>query len=362
MNLHIVPDSKYINTFCANLAELDILQNNKIIVRSNKKLSYTSQDLPWAPLYSSRFKELAGDTMDYDKVFIHLFSPLMYRWVAGHSFKELNWMVWGADLYNLPFIRENFYETITAKNLSESSSINEWLYLLKVWVTNMPFKNKAYAKVDHVLTWMNAEYTFVRTKIPGLRADQRFFFYENPLPYQKLDTMGFPEHSSARTIPSIIVGNSGYPTNNHLDVVEHLMQNRIEANLYFPVSYGDLKYVKFLKKKLANYPLGKVEFIDRYMSFNEYLEFLKSADALVMNNIRPQGYGNVLIMLYLGKPVFLNKNNISLSDLEQNGILTNDWNDMKSILLLDKRNNNKESIINLLSHDRLLTVYRELFS
>ncbi len=362
MNLHIVPDSKYINTFCANLAELDILQNNKIIVRSNKKLRYISQDLPWAPLYSSRFKELAGDTMDYDKVFIHLFSPLMYRWVTGHSFKELNWMVWGADLYNLPFIRENFYETITAKNLSESSSINEWLYLLKVWVTNMPFRNKAYAKVDHVLTWMNAEYTFARTKIPGLRADQRFFFYENPLPYQKLDTMGLPEHSSERTIPSIIVGNSGYPTNNHLDVVEHLIISRIEATLYFPVSYGDLKYVKFLKKKLANYPLGKVEFIDRYMSFDEYLEFLKSADALVMNNIRPQGYGNVLMMLYLGKPVFLNKKNISLSDLEQNGILTNDWNDMKSILRLDKSNNNKESIINLLSHDRLLDVYRELFS
>jgi hypothetical protein len=362
MNLHIVPDSKYINTFCANLKELDILQNNKIIIRSNKKPSYISPDLPWAPLYSSRFKELADDTKDYDKVFIHLFSPLMYRWVAGHSFKELNWMVWGADLYNLPFIRENFYETITAKNLSESSSINEWLYLLKVWVTNMPYKTKAYSNVDHVLTWMNSEYTFARTKIPGLRADQRFFFYENPLPYQKLDAVELSGHQPEHDNPSIIVGNSGYPTNNHLDAVEYLTKNRIEANLYFPVSYGDLKYVKFLKKKLASYPLGKVEFIDRYMSFDEYLEFLKSADALFMNNIRPQGYGNVLMMLYLGKPVFLNKKNISLSDLEQNGILTNDWSDMNSILRLDKDIDNKESIINLLSHNRLLEVYRELFS
>ena len=69
-------------------------------------------------------------------------------------------MVWGADLYNLPFIRQNFYEAITRKNLIKKQLVNEWLYLLKVWVTNMPYKNKAYSKVDHVLTWMESEYTF----------------------------------------------------------------------------------------------------------------------------------------------------------------------------------------------------------
>ncbi len=363
MNLHIVPDSKYINTFYANLVELGILENNKIIVRSNRKLKYITKDIPWAPLYSSRFTELAGNTMNYEKVFIHLFSPLMYRWVAGHSFKELNWMVWGADLYNLPFIKENFHETITEKNLSRSSSVGEWLYLLKVWVTNMPYMRSAYAKVDHLLTWMNAEYTFARIKIPGLRAKQQFFFYENPLPYQKLDTLGLPDSATeTRAIPSIVVGNSGYPTNNHLDVVEHLMKNRIEANLFFPVSYGDVKYVKFLKKKLARYPLGSVEFIDQYMSFDEYLTFLKNTDALVMNNIRPQGYGNVLMMLYLGKAVFLNKKNISLPDLEENGIRTNDWREMTSLLRIDKSDGNKSAIINLLSHNRLLEVYRDLFA
>ena len=62
MNLHIVPDSKYINTFCANLNELGILQNNKVIVRSKKKPRYITHDLPWAPLYSSQLKNQVGDT------------------------------------------------------------------------------------------------------------------------------------------------------------------------------------------------------------------------------------------------------------------------------------------------------------
>jgi len=363
MNLHIVPDSKFINTFCANLKELGVLQNNKIIVRSTKKLQYIENDLPYAPLYSSAFKRLMGDTRQYDAVYIHLFSPLMYRWVAMHSFKELNWIVWGADLYNLPFIHVNFYEEITSKKYStKNRSVMEWLYLMKVWITNMPYKEKAYSKVDNILTWMKTEYAFAKSNIPSLHAGHRFFFYENQQPYQKLDAMTLSNRAVDRTLPSIIVGNSGYPTNNHLDVLEYMILKNIKANIYIPISYGDRRYIDFLKQTLAGYVNGKIEFMDKYMSFDEYLDFLGEADALVMNNIRPQGYGNVLMMLYFGKPVFLNDKNISLDDLRLNGIVTNDWSEMNSVLNLKKSNQNKEAIIKLLSHDRLLGVYREFFS
>lgn len=361
MNLHIVPDSKYINTFCANLSELDLLKNNKVIVRSNKKLKFITLDLPWAPLYSSQFKALAGDTSAYDAVFIHLFSPLMYRWVARHSFKSLNWMVWGVDLYNLPFVRQDFYGPLTRKMSSKRGSALEWLYLLKVWATNMPYKNKAYSKVTNVLTWMETEFSFAKTKLPPLHAGKKFFFYENPLPYQQLDTVGMSVTPGKGT-PTIIVGNSGYPANNHLDAVDYLIRNKVKANLSLPVSYGDSHYIRLLKKKLDGYPLGTVEFIDRYLNFDEYLHYLKNADALIMNNIRPQGYGNVLMMLYLGKPVFLNQYNLSLPDLKKNGIVTNDWSELKSIASISGTEGNKKAIINLLSHDRLLEVYRELFS
>lgn len=363
MNLHIVPDSKFINTFCANLQELGVLQNNKVIVRSNKKLQYIEQDLSHAPLYSSKFRSLVGDTMQYDAVYIHLFSPLMYRWVTMHAFKELNWIVWGADLYNLPFIHVNFYEEITRKKYStKNKSIAEWLYLLKVWFTNMPYKKKAYSKVDNILTWMKSEYAFARTNIPSLRAEHKFFFYENQLPYQQLDATALPSREIERTLPSIIVGNSGYPTNNHLDVVEYMILHNVKANLYIPVSYGDRHYINFLKQNLADYTNGTIEFIDKYMSFDEYLNFLRDSDALVMNNIRPQGYGNVLMMLYLEKPVFLNERNISFPDLKVNGIVTCDWKEMNSILYRKKTNENKEAILTLLSHNRLLRVYQELFS
>lgn len=225
----------------------------------------------------------------------------------------------------------------------------------------MPFKRKAYSKVNYVLTWMKSEYRFASEHIPGLQAEHKFFFYENQIPYQKLDERSVLIKPQ-REVPSIIVGNSGYPTNNHLEAIRYMIHNNVKADLVIPVSYGDSHYIKFLKKNLSGYTNGRIEFLDRYMDFDEYVDLLSNADALVMNNIRPQGYGNVFMMLYMRKAVFLNEKNISLPDLEENGISTADWSEMNSILDFKKTDQNKEAISIFLSHQRLLNVYRKLFS
>ena len=159
-----------------------------------------------------------------------------------------------------------------------------------------------------------------------------------------------------------MVGNSGYPTNNHLDAIAYMEEHSIKADLLIPVSYGDKKYISLLKRRLASYKNGTVTFVDKFMDFDEYLNLLSGADAFVMNSIRPQGYGNVLMMLYMGKPVFMNERNISAPDLKKNGIVTSDWSEMNSILSHKPMAQNKEAIANLLSHSRLINVYRELFS
>ena len=362
MNLHIVPDSKFINTFSANLRELGILSSNRLIVASRKKLKYVDGDMLHAPLYSLKFRSICGDITQYKAVYIHLFSPLMYRWVAKNSFRQLNWMIWGADLYNLPGIKTDFYGAITKRQYSsQGKPLSEWLYLLKVWATNSRFEEEAYAKIDNVLTWMTTEFAFAKANIPSLHADHKFFFYENQIPYQKLDERSAEAKIEHRNVPLIIVGNSGYPTNNHLEVIAYLEQHNIKADLCIPVSYGDKKYITFLKRKLAAYTNGTVTFVDKYMDFDDYLNLLSGADAFVMNSIRPQGYGNILMMLYMGKPVFVNDRNISVPDLKMNGIVTNDWSEMDSILSLKPRLQNKEAIANLLSHQRLISLYRELF-
>jgi dTDP-N-acetylfucosamine:lipid II N-acetylfucosaminyltransferase len=364
MNLHIVPDNVFINKFYENLQELDILRNNRIVVRSNQSaLKFVSHDLPFARLYSSAFNALTEKTQDYDKVFIHQFTPLLYRWVATHNFKELNWMVWGADLYSLSSVKTVLYEDLTFNRyVKEYFSIRDFFYRAKVWAFHDWYRNEAYMKVSNLLTWMTAEYDFAKHHLPSLGARHQFFFYENQLPYHALDKVmaespGFTNHDR----PTYILGNSAAPELNHLDAVAWMAREGVRANLMIPVSYGSHRYIRFLKNNLSFYKGGEIQFVERRMDIEAYLRFLYQADGLIMNNIRPQGYGNILMMMYFGKKVFLNEKNLSIPELNKRNLI---WYPLREMKEYSERNvqQNRSAVLALLSHDTLLNVYRDLFS
>jgi dTDP-N-acetylfucosamine:lipid II N-acetylfucosaminyltransferase len=361
MNLHIASDNTFINAFYDNLREASLLNSNRIVIRSNdKELKAVKRDIQFAPLYSKKFNSIVGDTFSYDKVYVHYFTPLLYRWVALNKFKELNWVTWGGDIYNLPSLDRLCYEPLTfTQYVKKNKSVRQILYELKILMLHSAFRKRAYSKVANIMTWMEQEYQFALRHLP-LQAKHKFFFYENQFPYSELDSI-HKKSETTRGKCSLIIGNSGSPSNNHLDTISFLEKHQVDADLIVPVSYGDKKYISFLKKNL-NYKYGNLEFVDRYMQFHEYIRFLAGADGLVMNTIRPQGYGNILMMFYLGKPVFFNSRNISLPDLTSNEIR---WRTLEDII--DFRGDrmieeNKEAIVKMLSHDRLLKDYKQLFA
>ena len=362
MNLHIVPDNVFINKFYDNLQELGIADNNRLVVRTgNRSLRYLKHALPFAPLYSRAFDVLTGPTEAYEKVYIHQFTPLLYRWVATHSFKQLNWMIWGSDLYNLPSVKTELYEPLTLRHyVNGKISLYDFLYRTKVALLHEGFRTKAYGKVSHVLTWMTSEFSFALEHLPGLKASHQFFFYENELPYQALDDV-MRQPAPSHDKPVYILGNSSTAELNHMDAAAQMNDTGVRADLFVPISYGDARYSRFLKKSLSFYRGGRVTFVDRYMNFEEYLQFLYAADGLIMNNIRPQGYGNIFMMMYLGKKVFLNDKNLSIAELDHARLAWQGIYKMSRASDLDWKGN-KPAVTRLLSHSSLLKIYGELFS
>jgi hypothetical protein len=362
MNLHIVPDNVFINRFYENLRESGTVENNRLVVRTNNTtLRYIKHDIGFAKLYSRRFNELTGDTREYKRVYIHQFTPLLYRWVVTHDINELNWMVWGADLYNLPSVKAELYGDATLKHyVNRNFSFQDFLYRAKVALLHDGYREKAYAKVSHLLTWMTSEFNFARQHLPSLQAEQQFFFYENDVPYQALDDIrATAVIEQAYRKPIYILGNSSTPELNHLEAVAELEASGVSADLVVPLSYGDKKYAAFLKRNLS-YKGGNLRFMDQYMAFQDYLQLLNSADGLIMNNLRPQGYGNIFMMMYLGKKIFLNPKNLSIPELDKAGLVWQPINAMKNEEYGDWREN-KSAVTNLLSHSTLCQVYRELF-
>lgn len=363
MNLHIGVDNLFIDKLCDNLAELGVLSKNKVIIRATEKPKHIRHDVMYAPMYSREFESLIGDTKQYERVVIHQFSPLMYRWVANHSFNTLDWAVWGVDLYDLPFVNFELYEPHTKNGfIKRNRSLNDTLYSVKYLFTNSMYRKRAFAKVDNLLTWMPSEFEFAQRKIPELKARQTFFFYENTVAYEDLHRHLSSSAKSDSQRTRLIVGNSATPTNNHLDVLHYLQDNGIEADVIIPLSYGDDKYSEFLRSSVNFFTMGKVEFMDKRLDFNSYLNFLNSADALVMNNIRPQGYGNIFMMLALGKPVFLSEKNVSAKDLTSYGIPWHSFSELSSFSKQkSKATEDSKALFQLLSHKKSLETLSKLF-
>ncbi len=177
MNLHILPDSKFSQVFVQHIQRLNLSSTNKFVARSNaSKLTHLDSTIPFAKAGTRQFRNLVGDTLQYNKVFIHNFSPVLYPWVAKESFRELNWMMWGADVHGLSFVKYSFLENETQNVYKENrGSLSHWLYELKIKLVAARFRDRAYAKVNKVLTWMKGEHQFARDHIPSLQASHDFF-------------------------------------------------------------------------------------------------------------------------------------------------------------------------------------------
>ena len=119
----------------------------------------------------------------------------------------------------------------------------------------------------------------------------------------------------------VLIGNSATPSNNHFEVLELLSADWLVGRKVFaPLSYGDPSYGGVVCD-YGNSWLGNVfhPMVD-FLSVDEYLKILKSCSYVIMNHVRQQALGNIVIMLYLGAKVFLNPKSPVYKEYKQRGI------------------------------------------
>ncbi|MFM7854857.1 MAG: TDP-N-acetylfucosamine:lipid II N-acetylfucosaminyltransferase, partial [Flammeovirgaceae bacterium] len=237
------------------------------------------------------------------------------------------------------------------------------LYKAKLKFTQTAYQGQAFAKVDYILTWMAGEFEFAKKNIPTLRAEHIHFFYQKEFQYEDVDDKK-PYHK-VNALPLIIVGNSGTPANNHLDTIKLIASANEAARVILPVSYGEKRYIEFIKKKMASVS-GRleIEFLENFLSLQNFLDLLSSADALVINSLRPQGYGTIFLSQLKWVPLFLNHKNVSIPDILKMGIKFYDLGQLaKSIS--KGRFDLPQNIVNIkkyFSNQSSDSIYVEIFS
>ena len=221
------------------------------------------------------------------KVIIHgLFNPfivILLSLTPKAFLPSLYWVVWGGDLYAKP----------PTKTFSKKSI----LYRLK---------KRAIKKIKNVITYIPGDLDLILKNFNATPKMHNCLMYPGNL--YKLPTGNSKKHDQQNTT-KVIIGNSGSPENNHHAVFEALSCNSsFSGHVYCPLAYGDSDYIEDVIK--LGYDLFGNRFhpLQNYLDLNEYVDLVSKMDAAIYNYDRQQGMGNIITMLGLDIPTFINSN------------------------------------------------------
>lgn len=159
---------------------------------------------------------------------------------------------------------------------------------------------------------------------------------------------------------AILVGNSATYTGNHAEAFDLLHKLQIkDRQVVAPLSYGDNQ----LAAKLAD--IGKGYFGDDFeplmdfMPIEDYVATIKKCGYVIMNHVRQQAVGNIVIMLYLGARVFVREENPVYDFFKKTGVVLSTVQELEANPILlktplndEERSSNKGAVSDYWSRDK----------
>ena len=229
-------------------------------------------------------------------IYIHLlaYDPTLFFWsLNSELLKKSTWIVWGSDIY-----------AFQKKQQSLRTRIYERL------------RQHIIPQFPEIAAFVPEDFDIIASLY---NSKARYFpiLYPLPVDVRQLDTV---KDLPTKGTFSVMIGNSGDPTNNHFEMIELLSVFRNEdLRVFCPMAYGGThEYRELVNSK------GISTFGDNFIPWlemkgkQEYAEQLAGIDVAIMNHNRQQGLGNILALLYLGKKVFIREEVSSYSFLSRN--------------------------------------------
>ena len=232
------------------------------------------------------FKILYKSLKQEEKIYFHsLFNRriILFLFIFRSFLKKSNWIIWGGDLY--------CYEK------RKKCLKNFFWYKIEDYV------KKNFARIS---TLVPEDYEIAK-KYYKVKGKNQMAIYPFDLDIEFFNNLS----AEIKNNVYIQVGNSADPSNNHFEILDTLKKYKNEnIKIFCILSYGDKEYAKkvndYGKKIFGKKFIG----IFDYMSFKEYCQYLKNIDILIFNHNRQQGLGNIFMLSYFEKKIYI-RNDIS---------------------------------------------------
>lgn len=374
LNLHFMYDSQYCDKFIHFVNKNFPKDEHKFIIIGNaeQKFKYMNiEGIENVQIINSTY-DLINCIEESSEIFIHyLFDYFCEIMCKFNISKPINWICWGGDFYN--YIDIEMYDTMTKEILKElgvdaNKTINK---------NNIQYiyRKRALRKISKILISNKEDFDEIKNKFI-INAKYTTFTYPNPVDFisfnkNNVELIKDKYRFKKKFKYLILLGNSANPSNNHVEILYELKKlNSKDFAVIVPLSYGGydsyVNYVIKLGKKL----LGK-QFIPitEYIESEEYFEILKQVDVAIFNHNRQQARGNIRILLYLGKKVYIKNTITTFSYFKSIGLRLYDISEINkkkideiaSVSYEDKENNRDKIYMNF-STNKCLQYINEIFN
>lgn len=259
----------------------------------------------------------------FDAVFIHNITtvPITVLYKVDKNIK-IFWFSWGFDIYSpiahKPFVKLNLYKRLTRKNISKNlihhlrvihGFLNRW--------SKRKYIYKSISRIDYYSGVLPIEYDLMSTN-KFFKAKQVDFSYINGRSTLESDNLQI--YDNLKT--SVLLGNSGDPTNNHLDAMALLHKTGYSGEIYAFLSYGGTAdYVTKVKNGGMKMFGSRFHPITDFLSFEDFNQIIQTCGNMIMYHERQQAMGNIYQGLLNGCKVYLSETSVTYKYLKSVGYI-----------------------------------------
>lgn len=164
---------------------------------------------------------------------------------------------------------------------------------------------------------------------------------------------------------NILLGHSGYDFLQHEKWIEKLIDKKLKINIFLPLNYGDQKYINKIKKRCNEVP--NIFPLTEFMDYGRYICYLRNMDWAIFDFKHQAAFGNMILLFYLGKRVYLDPQGIMYKTFSNLGLKVFSVNDLIKDILKPKIyddvviEKNKLYAEKMLSEDLLASNWIEAF-
>ena len=307
MILHIVLDEKFID-MAYNIFEKVSPKNNEFMVITDENKFKYIKTTPITKITKSEFlsRSFAKSLDKYEFIVIHLLNENTKKIILNaHKNIKFLWIGWGFDYYG--YVEKKLFLPKTnklSKTLSHDSFTKKILKTLKLKYKNLNDKKRVLNRINYFAPVLYEDYQLVEGAIKNF--EPKYLDWN----YGTLEDDLIKEEDIKISGNNILLGNSASFENNHLEAIDMLKKLDLKnKKIISPLSYGDMTYASEIKEYGIKQLGESFEPLTTFMNLDEYNKLISTCSIVIMNHLRQQALGNIVLMMYFGAKIFLNKEN-----------------------------------------------------